>query len=55
MCAVAIGLIFALLSIILRGVLYKDRKIPLSRKYYRLLCLSLAGSIIGALGFFQLA
>jgi len=55
MCAVIFGLALALLSTILRATLYKNRKIPLNRKYYLLLCLSLVGGIVGAIGFFQLA
>ena len=55
MCAVIIGLTLALLSTLLRATLYNNREIPLNRKYYGLMCLSLAGSIFGVIGFFQLA
>lgn len=55
MCAVIVGLILALISTILRATLYKNRKIPIDAKSYTILCLSLLGGIIGAIGFFQLA
>jgi hypothetical protein len=49
------GFLLALCSTILRAILYNKKNFEMDRKYYSLLLLSLIGSVLGYIGFFQLA